>query len=66
MPSGPHRRSFINSIFLLFLAPLFTSEKAQLIRNQQQVSSYIKQLDDGYFSVNGWVIPKENLTKGVR
>jgi len=66
MPRFLNRRSFINSILLLFVAPPVTSEKSQLIRNQYQIYSYIKQLDDGYFSVNGWVVPKETLTKGVR
>jgi len=68
MPRSLHRRSFINSILLLSVAPLATPKKLQLAKKpasyQHQILRNIKPLGHDFVSINGWVLPKETLIKG--
>ena len=70
MPRSLHRRSFINSILLLSVAPLAAAKKPQLAKklanHRQQIFRNIKPLDQDFVSINGWVLPKETLIKGTR
>ena len=66
MPLSLHRRSFINSVLLFSVAPLAAAKRSQPANNQQLIFTNIKLLDQGFVSVNGWVLPKETLIKGTR
>lgn len=70
MPNSLHRRSFMSSILLVSLAPLTTTKRPNLTKNQvnenQQIFRAVKPLDQDFVSVNGWVLPKKTLIKGTR
>ena len=70
MPRSLHRRSFLNSILLFTVVPLAATKKPPLTKkpanDNQQILRAIKTLDQDFVSVNGWVLPKETLIKGIR
>ena len=70
MSQYPNRRSFLGGLLFISLSP-FIVGKLPKNKTPASSSSYQKlkevvALDNDYVSINGWVLSKDTLTRGVR
>lgn len=68
MPHPINRRGFINTIFLMTLAPSALAKKSpyttRLKIPSKSTLEILKPIDDQFVSVDGWILPAKTLTRG--
>ncbi len=68
MLQNPVRRSFLSGLVCLSLSPLAAGKIPQgkiSNRDSKQTLNKITPINREYVSVDGWVVAKETLTKGM-